>query len=324
MDVIPFTLYEINEFYNSIKDDSLEFKFFNKHFMLETFKKDYLPILNILKTKNITLVHRFLRKGSVQMDNFNQLLIDNPTFVKKNQHLILEKFNRIPEKYVLKKLINMHGSEEADTYLFSKDLVDEKFWDNFNQANTCSKTNKYLNICYDVAMQLSEYHVELINILHMFPVHFKPNNVYNITLEELTSILIVECKMNVIECFNLIKKLLEVLLSISKKSLNHLKYSDEEILVMCQSTYINEIDDLDSIEYLESSIFDFINLLSEFEELKYMFYDTKKYDTLWLRVVHFVKEKKDDNIFFKVLLMIPKDFEKGYSTSLDYINRLLT
>lgn len=102
-----------------------------------------------------------------------------------------------------------------------------------------------------------------------------------------------------------------------------MKYSDEEILVMCQSTYINEIDDLDNIEYLESSIFDFINLLSEFEELKYMFYDTKKYDTLWLRVVHFVREKKDDEIFFKVMLMIPKEFKKNNGVSLDYINRLL-
>lgn len=323
MDVLPFTLYEINEFYNSIKENTLEFKFFNKHMMLEMFKKDYLPILNMLKTKNIKLAHQFLKKGSVQMESFNQLLIDNPAFVKKNQHLVLEKFDRIPEKYVLKKLLNMHGSDDADTHLFSKDLVDEKFWDNFNQANTCSKTNKYLTICFEVAMQLSDYHVELINILHMFPVHFKPNHLFNITLEELTSILVVESKMNVIESFNLIKKLLEILLSISKKPLNHLKYSDEEILVVCQSTYINEIDDLDNIEYLESSIFDFINLLSEFEELKYMFYDTKKYDTLWLRVVHFVREKKDDEIFFKVMLMIPKEFKKNNGVSLDYINRLL-
>lgn len=322
MDLLPFTLYEINEFYNSIRENSLEFKFFNKHIPLETFKKVYLPILNLLKTKNIKLAHQFLKKGSVQMESFDQLLIENPTFVKKNQHLILEKFDRIPEKYVLKKLLNMHDFND-DTIPFSKDLVDEKFWDNFNQANTCSKTNKYLNICFDVAMQLSDSHVELINILYMFPVHFKPNHLFNTTLEELTSILIAECKMNVIEGFTSIKKLLGILLSISKKPLTHLKYSDEEILVMCQSTYINEIDDLDNIEYLESTIFDFINLVSEFEELKYMFYDTRKYDTLWLRIVHFVREHKDDEVFFKVLMMIPKDFKKGNGVSSEYINRLL-
>lgn len=324
MDIVPFTLYEINEFYNMFGQDSFDFKFFNKNLSLHVFKADFLSILNLLKTKNIVMVHQFLKRGSVQIEQFNQLLTENPDFIKKNQHLVLEKFNRIPEKYILKKLINIHDSEDTDTSLFSKDLVDEKFWDNFNQANTCSKTNKYLKICYDVALQLSDYHVELINILHMFPVHFRPNRLFGISLEELTFTLIVESKLNVIESFNIIKKTLEILHSISRKPLGHLQFSDEAILIMCQSTYINEIDDSENIEYLESSIFDFVNLLSEFEELKYKFYDTKKYETLWLRVVHFVKENDDDDTFFKVLLLLPIDFEESNPTVPRYIKNLLT
>lgn len=320
---IPCTLYEINEFYSLFEDETSGFKLYNKTLTLTSFREQYLPILNLLKTKNIVLVHNFMNKGSVQMEQFNELLADNPSYIKKNQHLVLKKFFRIPEKYILKKLINIHDSENTDTSLFSKDLVNEKFWDNFNQANTCSKSNKFLNICYDVAVQLSDYHVDLLNTLHMFPVHFRPSALFSISLDELATVLVVESRLNVIEAFNVIKKTTEILKSISNKPLDHLLLPDETILIMCQSTYINEIDDPDNIDYLESTIFDFINLVSEFNELKYKFYDTKKYDTLWLRVVHFVNESNKDDIFFKVLLVLPINFEQKSATIPKYINNLL-
>ena len=302
MDNLHLTLADVNFLIGNSDDDSSfpnDLKLFNLNISISKFRKEYLPILNLLKTKDIVHAHNFLKKGSVQLKEFNNLIETRPEMFNNYQTSFIDVFNRIPKDYVLKKLINV--TDNNDPSIFSKEMVINKFWVNFKQANTTSRTNRFLIICEDIALNnLSDVDnfINLINIVHLFPIHFKPSSILSSDNDSLISILIKEQKFNVIDTFNIIKKLNLVL----EKGDND---NDEYLLLRCQSEYINSSTD-DNIEYLESTMNDFVDLLKEFREYKCIFALDKSFDTLWQRLIDYVRNNaQNQELFDKLVTLVP-------------------
>ncbi|KAL6930227.1 hypothetical protein ACO0SA_001640 [Hanseniaspora valbyensis] len=305
MDSLHLTLSDVNFLIGNgdNNDDNSSFsndlKLFNLDISINKFRKEYLPILNLLKTKDIVRAHNFLKKGSVQLKEFNNLIETRPEMFNNYQASLIDVFNRIPKDYVLKKLINV--TDNNDPSIFSKEMVINKFWTNFKQANTTSRTNRFLIICEDIALNnLSDVgnFINLINIVHLFPIHFKPSNILSSDNDSLISILIKEQKFNIIDTFNIIKKLNLVL----ERGDND---NDEYLLLRCQSEYINSSND-DNIEYLESTMNDFVDLLKEFKEYKCIFALDKSFDTLWQRLIEYVRNNsQNQELFDKLVTLVP-------------------
>lgn len=305
MDSLHLTLSDVNFLIGNgdNNDDNSSFsndlKLFNLDISINKFRKEYLPILNLLKTKDIVRAHNFLKKGSVQLKEFNNLIETRPEMFNNYQASLIDVFNRIPKDYVLKKLINV--TDNNDPSIFSKEMVKNKFWTNFKQANTTSRTNRFLIICEDIALNnLSDVgnFINLINIVHLFPIHFKPSNILSSDNDSLISILIKEQKFNIIDTFNIIKKLNLVL----ERGDND---NDEYLLLRCQSEYINSSND-DNIEYLESTMNDFVDLLKEFKEYKCIFALDKSFDTLWQRLIEYVRNNsQNQELFDKLVTLVP-------------------
>lgn len=293
---VPLTLYDIN----SLFDDELslsEINVYNLTIPSLQFKNKYLPVMNLLMTKDIKLAHDFLRKGTVQLQQFDILFERRPEVFNKGSDAALPLFNRIPRDYMLQKLINI--SNNSDSSIFSKEMIINKFWYNFKQANTSSRTNRFLINCEDIALNnLSDVDnfVNLINLVHLFPIHFKPENILNFDNDSLIEILVKEQQFNVIDTFNIIKKLNLVL----ERGDND---NDEYLLLKCQSNYINYSNDED-FEYLESTMTDFIDLLSEFKEYKCIFTHDKSLDTMWLRLIQFANNANRSRDFFNMLIKL--------------------
>ncbi|OBA26216.1 hypothetical protein HANVADRAFT_53286 [Hanseniaspora valbyensis NRRL Y-1626] len=302
MDNLHLTLADVNFLIGNGDDDlsfSNDLKLFNLDISISKFRKEYLPILNLLKTKDIVRAHNFLKKGSVQLKEFNNLIETRPEMFNNYQTSLIDVFNRIPKDYVLKKLINV--TDNNDPSIFSKEMVINKFWVNFKQANTTSRTNRFLIICEDIALNnLSDVDnfINLINIVHLFPIHFKPSSILSSDNDSLISILIKEQKFNVIDTFNIIKKLNLVL----ERGDND---NDEYLLLRCQSEYINSSTD-DNIEYLESTMNDFVDLLKEFKEYRCIFALDKSFDKLWQRLIEYVRNNaQNQELFDKLVTLVP-------------------
>ncbi|XBW38833.1 hypothetical protein QEN19_004425 [Hanseniaspora menglaensis] len=298
MNVIQLTLYDINDLFE-IFPTNIDFKMYNLNTTTNVFKNKYLPVLNLLKTKDVKLAHSFLLKGSVQLDQFNKLLVSSPDFFNNKNVEIMALFDRIPKDYMLKKLINVTNSN--DPSIFTQEMIIEKFWNNFKQANTTSKTNRFLINCQEIALNnLDEFNnfANLINLVHVFPLHLKPYSILTSDIDSLVHILISEQGFNVIDCFNIIKRL-NVILE------RHEEDNDEYLLLKCQSEFVN-INNTENLAYLESTMHDFIDLLSEFTEYKCIFVNNKHLDTLWLRLIQYVKNNtEDEELFNKLIKLIP-------------------